>query len=111
VSEGGEGDDGGRYNSTWQQLWLLNPPLVNPNVDLRPGMEVNVGRMYVVRNGDTLGSVTQRFGSTESLMAMLNFDVQVCPVSFCPSLWQQDAMLKPGQAVCVLPSSCVAQRM
>ncbi len=41
----------------WRRLWNTNPEISNPFVALHDGHALNVGPIYRVRQGDTLGTI------------------------------------------------------
>lgn len=68
-----------RFGITLQQLLAANPQIVNPNL-IFPGQQITIpvpgpppdGQVYVVRPGDTLFGIAQRFGVTLAQLLAAN---------------------------------------
>ena len=65
-----------RFGTTWEALATLNnisnPNLIYPGEVLKIGSSNAITKTYIVRQGDTLSEIAQRFGTTWQKLASLN---------------------------------------
>jgi len=90
-----------RFQTSWVQLWYLNPGIGHPDyaltVESGVDKELNVGRLYTPRWDDTPASVAQRFGMPLQRLHDLNADL----------IGLAEGQFATGhRQVCVIPDSC-----
>lgn len=81
---------------SWLQLWNFNKRIKRPDVELKPGMPINVGQLYTVQEGDTLTRIAAAFSTTVKHLIFLNMDLA------------SNLPLVPGAPVCVAFAACTS---
>jgi LysM repeat protein len=77
--------------SEWLTIWSLNPKIKMPQ-EVLDGTLVNTSLVYKVKKGDSMASLSMRFGTTVKFLLAINADLTV------------SGDLKVGQTICVLPN-------
>eukprot|EP00290_Baffinella_frigidus_P020544 CAMPEP_0180194248 /NCGR_PEP_ID=MMETSP0987-20121128/2942_1 /TAXON_ID=697907 /ORGANISM="non described non described, Strain CCMP2293" /LENGTH=614 /DNA_ID=CAMNT_0022148989 /DNA_START=32 /DNA_END=1877 /DNA_ORIENTATION=- len=86
---------GALFRSDWLSLWGIN---VNLTSFVPPaGTEVLIGRIYTLRSGDTLQTVSKQFGTTVEKIKELNIDLSVAGA---------EAALAARAEICIFPDTC-----
>jgi hypothetical protein len=62
-----------RYKATWQELWELNPQIVDPNL-IYPGQRLTIPTMYKEPEPITKGELTERIAKFMFKKAMIPYD-------------------------------------
>ena len=86
------------YGTDWHTLLSLNSGVRRPEGGLYGGQLLNIGHLYSVVAGDSLTSISGRFGTTDTAIHSLNADLA------------PQASLNVGQVLCILPDSCTGHR-
>jgi hypothetical protein len=77
--------------SEWLAMWSLNPEVKTPS-DLLDGLLINTSLTYRVVAGDSMASISMRFGTTVKFLLALNVDLTA------------EGKLFPNSTICVLPN-------
>jgi len=80
------------YGADWVQLWGSNPEMTVPDA-LPDNALLRLGPTYLVKRGDTLQRLADRYGMSLVQLMALN------PES-------DETNLKPGDALCIMPRTC-----
>ena len=86
---------GALFASDWLSLWGINVNLTT--FAPAAGTEIFVGRLYSLRAGDTLSSISRQFGTTVERIKELNVDV---------SKQGAEMELSAHAEICILPNTC-----
>jgi len=80
------------YGADWIQMWGANPEITVPD-KLPDNALIRLGPTYLVKKGDTLLRLADRYGMTLEQMRTLNPEAN-------------EKTLKPGDALCIMPRVC-----
>lgn len=80
------------YGADWIQLWGVNPEITAPD-RLPDNALLRLGPTYLVKKGDTLSRLADRYGMTLSQMRALNPEAD-------------EKSLNLGDALCIMPAVC-----
>jgi len=80
------------YGADWIQLWGVNPEITVPD-RLPDNALLRLGPTYLVKRGDTLLRLADRYGMTLPQLQALNPEAD-------------EKILKPGDALCIMPTVC-----
>jgi len=83
------------FGVDWMRLWSLNQNIMHPDYVVYTEQVVSVGHLYKVAPNERMDRVSQRLGMSVQQMRDLNYDIA-----------SNDALLQPGQELCVVPNSC-----
>ena len=83
--------------SEWLNIWSLNPGIKNPH-EILDGYMVNTSLVYRVAPGDSMASISMRFGTSVKFLLAINTDL-----TFAEGL-------EPNSTICVLPNQIALDR-
>jgi len=83
------------FGTDWIQVFNLND-LATPDYLLFKNQVLNVGHKYVVGTGDSVLKIARRFGTTDTSINFLNYELG--------ELHTTD--ISVGQELCIIPNSC-----
>ena len=83
--------------SEWLNIWSLNPGIKNPH-EILDGYMVNTSLVYRVAPGDSMASISMRFGTSVKFLLAINTDL-----AFAEGL-------EPNSTICVLPNQIALDR-
>jgi len=83
------------FGVDWMRLWSLNMDITHPDYVVYNQQVVMVGHLYKVAPNERMDRIAHRLGMSVQQLRDLNYDVAA-----------SDALLQPGQELCVVPNSC-----